>query len=77
MGNEMRHVCFAYHEDTKTTFYEFSVASPQSYSQNRKVLCHSLFSSDGHTFVYSLHRYHYRYIVSNDHYKQTPSVICL
>jgi hypothetical protein len=33
-------------------------------------------SSDGHKFVYSLHRYRYRYIVSNDRYKQTPSVIC-
>jgi hypothetical protein len=33
--------------------------------------------SDGHTFVYSLHRYRYRYIVSNYRYKRTPSVICL
>jgi hypothetical protein len=32
---------------------------------------------DGHIFVYSLHRYRYRYIVSNDRYKQTPSVIFL
>jgi hypothetical protein len=36
-----------------------------------------VYTSDGHTFVYSLHRYRYRYIVSNDRYKQTPSVICL
>jgi hypothetical protein len=36
-----------------------------------------LMTSDGHTFVYSLHRYRYRYIVSNDRYKRTPSVICL
>jgi hypothetical protein len=36
-----------------------------------------LIVSDGHTFVYSLHRYRYRYIVSNDRYKRTPSVICL
>jgi hypothetical protein len=27
-------------------------------------------SSDGHTFVYLLHRYHYHYIVSNDCYKR-------
>jgi hypothetical protein len=33
--------------------------------------------SDGHTFVYLLHRYCYRYIVSNDRYKRTPSVIFL
>jgi hypothetical protein len=32
-------------------------------------------TSDGHTFVYSLHHYHYYYIVSNDRYKQTPSVM--
>jgi hypothetical protein len=34
-------------------------------------------SSDGYTFVYFLLRYHYHYIVSNNHYKQTPTVICL
>jgi hypothetical protein len=39
------------YEDTKTTFYKFSVASPQSYSQNCKVLythfslCESIFFS--------------------------------
>jgi hypothetical protein len=32
-------------------------------------------TSDGHTFVYLLHRY--RYIVNYDRYKRTPSVICL
>jgi hypothetical protein len=34
-------------------------------------------SSDGHKIVYSLHRYRYRYIVSNDRYKRTLSVSCL
>jgi hypothetical protein len=38
---------------------------------------YNVVGSDGHTFVYSLHRYRYRYIVSNDRYKRTPSVICL
>ena len=39
------------YEDTKTTFYRFNVASPQSYSQNCKVLythfslCESIFFS--------------------------------
>jgi hypothetical protein len=37
----------------------------------------NIYFSDGHIFVYSLHRYRYRYIVSNDRYKRTPSVICL
>jgi hypothetical protein len=30
--------------------------------------------SDGHQFVSSSHHYLYRYIVSNDRYKQKPSV---
>jgi hypothetical protein len=34
--------------------------------------------SDSHTFVLSLHRYRYCYVVSNnDRYKRTLSVICL
>jgi hypothetical protein len=42
-------------------------------------ICHItlLLISDGHTFVYSLHRYRYCYIISNDRYKRTPSVICM
>jgi hypothetical protein len=48
-----------------------------SYLLKSEVAIVGLRLSDGHTCVYSLHRYRYRYIVSNDRYKRTPSVICL
>jgi hypothetical protein len=56
-----------------TAFHNCHFYQVNWFPKTRKFL--GFLTSDGDTFVYSLHRY--RYIISNDRYKWTPSVICL
>jgi hypothetical protein len=58
------------------SFIEAAKTNPKASLKPRELI---LQSSDGHTFVHLLQRYRYRfrYIVSNNRYKRTPSVICL